>query len=340
MKAAIVEKPGVLVVRDIPTPPVGPYDVLCRMLFGATCNSTDLHVIANELPWHTDYPAVLGHECVGRAVQVGTKVRHLKIGDLITRVGVPAPADKSFGISWGGFCEYGIARDHRAMKEDGLPTEQWNAHRINQIVPPGVSPAAATMIITLRETGSNIQRMGVSRGSSVLVVGSGGVALAFIAHARCLGATRISVVGTKDRRDLAFKAGATDYIDYRATDLLAELTKLQPNGFDFLIDTIGKPEQLESILRAIRLGGMLNVYGLEGGFRFTINLQKIRGNFTIFGGGYDEEEVHVRVVELLSTGAIDASIWLDLDRPYPLDRINDAFEAIRAKKHVKALIQL
>jgi len=45
MKAAILEKIGVLKVRDIPEPLVGDYDVLCEMLYGATCTGTDQHNI-------------------------------------------------------------------------------------------------------------------------------------------------------------------------------------------------------------------------------------------------------------------------------------------------------
>ena len=46
MKAAVVEKPGVLSVRDVPEPVRGPYDCLCEILYGATCTATDLHIIA------------------------------------------------------------------------------------------------------------------------------------------------------------------------------------------------------------------------------------------------------------------------------------------------------
>ena len=61
MKAAIVETPGVLNVRDIPDPKPGEYDALCRNLYAATCSGTDLHLIHGRFPGHVDYPTVLGH---------------------------------------------------------------------------------------------------------------------------------------------------------------------------------------------------------------------------------------------------------------------------------------
>ena len=43
---------------------------------------------------------------------------------------------------------------------------------------------------------------------------------------------------------------------------------------------------------------------------------------------------------LMGAGRLDASIWLDLDNPFPLDRIGDALEAVRERRLVKALIRI
>ena len=94
MKAAVIEKPGVLVVKEIPVPEVGDYDALCQLLYGATCTGTDQHLIAGRFPWPVSYPTVLGHESVGRVVQVGAKARNFKVGDLISRVGTPPAPDE------------------------------------------------------------------------------------------------------------------------------------------------------------------------------------------------------------------------------------------------------
>ena len=93
MKAAIIEKPGVLTVKEIPMPQVGEYDALCDLLYGATCTGTNQHLIAGRFPWPVRYPTILGHESVGRVVEVSAKVRYFKVGDLITRVGAPAAPD-------------------------------------------------------------------------------------------------------------------------------------------------------------------------------------------------------------------------------------------------------
>jgi L-iditol 2-dehydrogenase len=125
MKAAIVESAGKLVVRDLPEPKHGDYEARCELLFGSVCAGTDTHLVNAHPPfcYWVKYPIILGHESVGRVVAVGAKVRNLKPGDVITRVGCPAVGDVTPG--WGGFAQAGIATDWRAMQEDGVDGTVW-----------------------------------------------------------------------------------------------------------------------------------------------------------------------------------------------------------------------
>jgi len=79
VKAAIVEEPNVLRVREVPVPEIDDYHALCETLYGATCSGTDLHIIKGRFPFGVDYPTILGHESTGRVIQVGAKVRNLKL---------------------------------------------------------------------------------------------------------------------------------------------------------------------------------------------------------------------------------------------------------------------
>ena len=340
MKAAIVDKPGVLKVRDIPMPKVGDYDVLCKLLYGTTCTATDRHIIEGRMPWPIHYPVILGHESIGRAIELGGRVRHFKKGDLITRVGMPAAPDHGLDIAWGGFAEYGIAKDHRAMREDGLPPEAWSGFRINQVIPSDINPAAAPMIITWRETFSYITRMGVEAEKAVLVIGSGANGLAFAAHARNLGANPIVIIGSPARMRAGLAAGAVAGFDYHIEDLASDIGRDFPDGFDFILDAVGKTGQIDRVLPLLKPGGILGIYGIEDFDAVSINPRRSRGTFTYFNGGYDEEESHERVVAFMQGGALDPSIWVDLEHPFQLDDINRAFEALREKKMIKALIQL
>lgn len=341
MKAALIEKFGQLDVRDLPEPRLGEYDALCQLLFGLTCTGTDSHIIAGSFPWTSPLPTVLGHESVGRVVAVGAKVRNYRVGDLVTRVGTPPTPDGKISVTWGGFAETGIARDHWAMCADGLPAERWSGSRINQIVPAGIDPRVAPMFTTWRETLSYITRMGVGAKSSLLVAGSGGNGLAFAAHAVNLGADGVAMVGAAHAEVLAHdRIGVQLYFDYRRGDLAKAIREAWPDGFDFIIDAVGKAGMADQLLPCLKSGGKYGTYGINDFGKITINPARARGAFTIHPCTYDEAETHQRVAELVLQGKLDARVWYDLDRPYPLADINAAFSAIRNRSSPKALIKL
>lgn len=339
MKAAVVESRGRLVVKEIADPKVGDYDVLCQMLFGSTCSSTDQHLIEDKMPWKVQFPIVLGHESIGRAIKVGPKVKSFKVGDLISRVGTPPVPEIGLNVSWGGFCELGIAKDHRAMRDDGLPRDEWKSYRINQVIPATYDPAASTMIITWRETLSYSRRIGVDKGSRVLVIGSGGTGLAYIVHARNLGASTIVCIGNPARESATAKVGATRFFDYKRADLF-ETMRAEELEFDFIIDSVGKAGMLNGVLPLLKPGGMIGIYGLDDYDSMQIKPFLARGTFTVYGGTYDEEEAHEEVISRMADGSLNAGDWLNLDHPFDLSAIDQAIDAIRTRKMIKALVRL
>ena len=335
MRAAIVESPGVLRVRDIDKPAPGEYGALCEILYGSICSGTDTHIVDGVFPYPVAYPTILGHESIGRVLEVGAKVRHLKVGDLVTRVGCPAQGELS--ANWGGFAQFGIAHDWRAMREDGL--EITTAHTVNQVVPSDFDAAAATMFITWRETFSYLSRLGARENQSVLILGSGGNGLAFAAHARNLGA-RAVVVGAPNRREAALASGATRLLDYRAPDWGEQLRAEFPDGFDVAIDAVGRAGGLDLALSQLKAGGVLGMYGIDDWNHNLINPMLARGSFTFYNGGYDEAEAHATIVELVRAGRLDAGVWLDLENPTPMENIGAAFERVRDRRALKALIRI
>jgi D-arabinose 1-dehydrogenase-like Zn-dependent alcohol dehydrogenase len=344
MKAAIVERPGVLVVRDVQSPKMGEYDALCELLFGATCTGTDQHLIAGRFPWTVRYPTILGHESIGRVVAIGNKVRHYKVGDLVTRVGTPAPPNSGLDVNWGGYAEFGIAKDHWAMRADGLPQSEWGGYRVNQVLPADFDPAGATMIITWRETLSYLMRMiaaqSVDKRKTILVIGSGGNGLAFMAHAANLGFARVVGLGSAAREATARAVGASQYADYRDADAIKKLGDAHRQGFDIIIDAVGQAGQLDMALPLLTNGGMVGIYGIDEWGKCAINPVYARGTFTFYNGGYDEEETHAQVVHYIEQGKLHAEHWLDMQHPFDLKDINAAFEALHERKMIKAVVRL
>jgi len=282
---------------------------------------------------------VLGHESIGRVIRVGSGVRNFKPGDLVTRVGTTAFPEIGLHVSWGGFTEFGVAKDHIAMRKDGLPKETWNSSRINQRIPASYDPAECTMIITWRETLSYLRRAGVWPGSNVLILGSGGNAMAFTVHARNLGANLIVCSGGISRADALRQLGATSVFDYRESNLEASVRELKIE-FDFIVDAVGKANQVNRVLPLLKHGGTVCIYGLDDYNALSIDPARANGSFLVYGGGYDEEETHEEVIARIGDGTLTAKPWFEGSDPFDLNHINSAFDAVRARKCVKALVRL
>jgi NADPH:quinone reductase-like Zn-dependent oxidoreductase len=274
-------------------------------------------------------------------VAVGSKVRNFRVGDLVTRVSTPPTPDGKISIAWGGFAELGIAKDHWAMCADGLPPAQWSGNRVNQVVPIGIDPKVAPMFTTWRETLSYITRMGVGPKATVLVAGSGGNGLAYAVHARNLGAAGVAMVGAARMEAAARQqAGVQHYFDYRRGDLTEAIQQAAPDGFDFIIDAVGKTGLANQLLPALKSGGKYGTYGIDDFGKISINPGSARGAFVVHPCSYDESETHQRVSEFALQGRLDARLWYDPDRAYPLAEIGAAFAAVRARQAPKALVQL
>lgn len=335
MKAAVVESAGKLVVRDLPTPAMGDYEARCQLLYGALCTGTDTHLLLGHPPFchWLKPPFILGHESIGRVLEVGAKVRNLKPGDMVTRVGCPAVG--GVGCGWGGYAEMGIAADWRAMQEDGV--DGWQGRTVNQILPADIDPAVGTLFTTWRETLSYVMRMGIGPGTAVLVTGSGGNGLAFAAHARNLGASRVVLLGAANRAGETAKAGATDFFDYRSAECWKQAQAAAPDGFDFVIDAVGKAAMVAQAQGCLKAGGTIGIYGLDECGQIALAPGK---TFTFYGGGYDEAETHDAVLKFYRAGKLNPAAWIDRKQVFPLARIADAFAAVQARTVVKPLVKL
>jgi len=340
MKAAVVEKPGVLVVREVPDPVMGEYDALCENLYCATCSGTDHYLIKGKFPFPIQYPGILGHEAVGRVIKAGAKVRNFLLGDRVLRTQGALPPNSGVFLCWGGFAEYGIARDHQAMKEDGVDQALWNGYRVNRVVPAELDSADATMVITWRETFSYITRMGVGYNDRVLVIGSGANGLSYVNHAANLMASKIVMVANASRLKLAEKLGAERAYDYKRKDLVETITNDYPEGFNFIIDAIGKAGTIDDFMKLLTPDGTVGIYGIHDFYSLAMKPLCAWKTFRFYNGGYDEAETHVPIMSLVKQGRLAPRDFYDRDRIFPLEKINEAFEALERREMIKAVIKI
>lgn len=342
MKALIIERQGEVRVWDVPEPPMGEYDARCEMLYGATCTGTDLHIIDGKFyGYPTTYPSVIGHESIGRVVEVGSKVRNYKVGDLVTRVSTRPNKDCSLTVSFGGMCQFGLACDHRAMWLDGRPKEEYESYCVHQVIPKEIiSPIDATMIITWRETLSYIQRIGIKNGDNVFISGSGGNGLSLAAMSKIMGAV-VYMSGSLSRKNVAMEVGVDVYLNYKDQNAVSNMIDSMQGKFEYIIDATGKSGSLDPYMTCIAQNGTIGVYGMDDMNNYHLNPYLAgRTSFRIYNGDYYEPETHDQVINLIREGHLKADPWLDKKHIFTWGNACDLYDYVRDKKAIKAVLAL
>ncbi len=340
MKAAVIRKPGSIQTEEVPEPVTGPYDALCEILFASVCSGTDNHILRGD-PYHNvHFPCILGHESIGRVIAIGEKVKHLKIGDVVTRVRNRMPETSDLEVKYGAFAERGLVTDWEAMRDDHLPEEMWSPLTIHRVIDGTLEYHKAVMIITWRETLSFLTRMELPSKQTVLIIGSGANALAFVEHLRNRGHACI-VVGSRARLQDFSGAGAVLTIDYRFKDPQAAIMNAGYESVDVIIDALGEAENVNTFLPLLRDGGVIAVYGLNAFRDYRLSITAARGDFSYLNGEhYDEGSAHDAVIEAIRAGLLDADRYIAQNHIYDLDHVSEALTASHERRAYKPVLKI
>ena len=242
MKALVINKPGELQVKDLPTPAIGADEVLVRMRAVGICHS-DYELYSGKYIIPIDYPVTPGHEWSGEVVETGKAVSGLKPGDRVV-----------------GECviESGEEVDHFGFSIDGAYSQLFKArpewlHKL----PDGVSFETGALVEPFTCGYYAIEANGRTNGSETVVVSGGGnIGLCAAAAARGMGARVILVDPLPLRRAAAEKIGVDVTVDPSAGDAVAKVLELTGGkGADLVIEASGHDSSLAAVLDYVRIGG-------------------------------------------------------------------------------------
>jgi len=279
MKAAVMEQAGApLAIHDIEIAAPGPHEVLVRTAAVGLCHS-DLHMIQGTYP--LPLPAVLGHEVSGVVEAVGAQVSGLKAGDHV--VGClsvycghcPVCASGHQVLCQNPDVKFAPGKANR-LRLAGNPlsqvfnlsgfAEQILVHenalvKIREDMPLDRAALLGCAVIT--GTGAVFHSAKVPPGSSVVVVGCGGVGLSVINGAAIAGAARIIAVDMLPAKlELARQFGATDVVNASEGDAVAQVLSLTAGGAGFAFECIGLKQTAEQCYAMLAPGGTATVIGL------------------------------------------------------------------------------
>ncbi len=358
MKAAVMRAVGApLAIEEIQISTPGPREVLVRTVATGVCRS-DLHVLAGALP--NPLPTVLGHEPAGVVEAVGPAVSHV------------APGDHVIGClsAFCGTCEYCLAGrpnlcegeatmrrldEAPRLSKDGEPIAQFVhlsafAERMlvheNTLVKirPDVPLDRAALIGCGVTTGlgAALNTARVRAGRTAAVIGCGGVGLAAIQGCRIAGAGRIIAVDTAGwKLELARRLGATDAVHASEGNPVAQVVEMTSGGVDYAFEAIGLPVTVRQAVRMTRKGGTTVLVGVvPAGTNVELpGADIVLREKTILGCMMGSNRFRLdmpRYVELYRRGQLELDEMISAR--LPLERVNDAFEAMRNGTAARSVI--
>jgi L-iditol 2-dehydrogenase len=339
MKAAVVTAPGVLEIIDIPVPEIRDYECLVKTDVCGFCNSTDLKMIAGKVGGTAEiFPFILGHEGIGKVVEVGNKVKNYQLGDMVADPTLRFEAGSPYAVMCGQFAEYTIVQDLPVMEELGITDKAFRAH-CSQRIAPGFSPADAVILLTFKETLSALNNFGFEAGMDVLLYGDGPVGLALTSLMRLRGAKWIGAVGHwDDRLEKIATLGKADVVVNEKKGGLDDA--LKGRRFDLIIDAVGASAIIKQSFARLKQRGRICVYGVLPDDDPGVNIQSFPNNTSlhVLKWPVGANDVHDEVVDMVKTGKLNPEDYYS--HIEPLENIHEAVRKVTSREAFKVVISL
>jgi S-(hydroxymethyl)glutathione dehydrogenase/alcohol dehydrogenase len=358
MRAAVLPTiPSMLEVTEAQVDAPGPREVLVRTVAAGLCHS-DLHFMEGKYLCGT--PTIPGHEAAGIVEAVGSDVTHVQPGDhvigclsifcghcqfclsgrpvLCTRQGLERDPEELSRLSWrngeplhqflrlSAFAEYMLVHENTLVKiREDMPLDR------AALIGCAVTTGLGAVFNTAR----------VYPGSTVAVIGCGGVGLNSVQGAIIAGAGRVLAVDANPwKLDLAREFGATDLVDASAGDPVEQVLDLTDGGVEFSFEAIGLKITAEQAFAMLQRGGTATIIGMiPEGQKIELPGSDFLDEKKIQGSNMGSNRFRVdmpRYVDLYMSGRLKLDELVS--RRIALDEINDGFEAMRRGEVARSVI--
>jgi alcohol dehydrogenase (NADP+) len=308
-----------------------PDDVVVEILYSGICHS-DIHQVRDE--WGGSmYPMVPGHEIVGRVTKVGNEVTRFKEGDL-AGVGVMVDSCRvcdNCKAQEEPYCEKGFVGTYNAKGYDGVLVQGGYSNNIvvNERYVHTISPklepklaAVAPLLCAGITTYSPLKHWKAGKGKKVGIVGLGGLGHMGLKFAHSFGAETTLFTTSAGKEADARRLGADFVVISKDPDAMAK----EKGKYDFILDCVSAPHDLNEYLGLLRLDGTLCQVGLPdkplpvSAFALVTNRRSMSGSMI---GGMPETQ------EMLDYCA-EHDIVSDIELT-SVDKLNEAYDRVVAQ---------
>jgi len=363
MQAVVFTEPSAPIqFTEVELAAPGPGEVLVKIAAAGVCHS-DLHVKRGE--WDAPAPLVMGHEGSGIVTELGEGVTSLAVGDHVVLSWVPPCGDCRYcrsghearcqkvativapkGVLFDGTSR--LSRDGETVhhylgvssfaEEVVVPAS--GAVKVRDDAPLDVIAVVGCAVAT--GVGAVLNTAAVEPGSTVAVIGCGGVGLNVVQGAKLAGAERIVAIDVlADKTQMALQFGATDRIDASKADAVEQLFELIPDGVDYAFDAIGRTSTTEQAIRMLGLGGAAVIVGLPptGAKASFEPLVLAEADQRILGSNYGSVRPSIDIPALVDR-YMDGQLKLDplISGRRPLAEAAEAFDDLEAGSVLRTLL--
>jgi len=351
--AAAGEEP---VVEEITLDPPGRREVVVRVEACGLCH-TDVHVVETG-GWGMPFPILLGHEGAGVVEEIGPEVTGVTPGDRVV-VAWRAPCGECPSCRRGDArrCSSQLRAKRRAHRADGslltpvlrcgTLADRAVAHEACAVKVPRELPVEQACLLACgfsTGAGAALWSTPVREGSSVAVIGCGGVGLAVIQGARLAGAGRIVAVDVAAAKlEAARELGATDVVDASAGDPVEQVRELT-GGVDFAFTAIGAAAGLAQAVRMCAYAGTATLVGVPPtGVPLDVDLDRDlfapKVTIAVTHGG---DTIPQEDFPFLARAALDGRLDLArfVSRTLPLEEVSAALGRLGQDGEIRAVALL
>ena len=311
MRAAVYTGASTVSVEEIPTPAIGPGELLIRVETCGICH-TDLKKIEYNL---LAPPRVFGHETAGVVAAVGAGVREFSPSDRVIvfhhipcgecfycrhKLYAQCPVYKKVGVTagyepaGGGFSQYVRVMD-------------WIVHRGVEKIPEGVSFDRACFVEPVNTCLKGVVQLDPQPEDVVVILGQGPIGLLFTALVKRSGATMVATDTMPYRRDLAQRFGASLVLDPRDPDLGPRILDMTGGrGADAVIVAASAPGIVEQAVRYSRPGSRILLFA-QTSHQERVELSGADicvGERNIFGSYSASVDLQKQSADLVFSGAL------------------------------------
>jgi propanol-preferring alcohol dehydrogenase len=327
MKAAVLRQlKQPLVIEDVPTPDLGPDDVLIATHSCGICR-TDLH-IQDGLAYVPSLPHIPGHEPAGVVAAVGSRVRDFQIGQRVVphlfvtcgqcaccRTGRDAQCSNVEGVLGvtlpGAFAEFFVAPARNLLLlPDGVGFDAGGL----------VSCAVITAVHAYRRA-----RVGV--GDTVVVLGAGGIGLILTQILKAAGTNVVVVSRSEESLRIAAEYDADLMLLAAAPDAAEQIAAFSGGaGAACVFECVGTAGTMRAAATFAARGGQIVVIGEEPEFPAIDTIQIAQRELEIIGSRNGSRQDAADALTMLDAGTIRPPIALRV----PLEEINEALDFMRS----------